>query len=188
MKEIQTLIKKPKKFILTLYEILHDESNSEIITWTETGQSFVIVDLSKFSSVILPQYFKHKNYSSFIRQLNMYDFHKIRDTGDTLIFQNRWFVRESPEKIMNVKRKIPCPATEKEKKVSEKVLGKTKKRYNYLKLKVKNLESKLNEIKTVNKMLIEQVGKFSVQESRIHEMIIRAQKMFWPYSGMNGFF
>ena len=188
MKEIPTSIKKPKKFILTLYEILQDQSNSEIITWTDTGQSFAIVDLSKLSSVILPQYFKHKNYSSFIRQLNMYDFHKLRDTGDTLIFQNRWFVRESPEQIMNVKRKIPTPAADKEKKATEKVFGKTKKRYHYLKLKVKNLESKLNDIKTVNKMLIEQVSRFSVQESSIHEMIIRAQKTMWPFSGMNGFF
>ena len=187
MKVIPCSIKKPKKFILTLYEILNNENNSDIITWTETGQSFAIVDLNKLSLVILPQYFKHKNYSSFIRQLNMYDFHKIRDTGDILIFKNRWFVRESPEKLMKVKRKLPNPA-EKEKEAYEKVLGKTKKRHKNLKLKVNDLETKLNEVMTVNKMLIEQVNIFSSRESKIQEMIIRTQKMFWPYSGMNGFF
>ena len=187
MKEIPNSIKKPKKFILTLYEILNDEKYSDIITWTETGQSFAIVDLNKLSLAILPQYFKHKNYSSFIRQLNMYDFHKIRDTGDILIFKNRWFVRESPEKLIKVKRKMPNQV-EKEKEVYEKVLGKTKKRHKSLKLKVNDSESKLNEIMTVNKMLIEQVNCFSSRESRIQEMIIRTQKMLWPYSGMTGFF
>ena len=117
----------------------------------------------------------------------MYDFHKIRDTGDILIFKNRWFVRESPEKLIKVKRKMPNQV-EKEKEVYEKVLGKTKKRHKSLKLKVNDSESKLNEIMTVNKMLIEQVNCFSSRESRIQEMIIRTQKMLWPYSGMTGFF
>lgn len=49
-----------------------------VISWTSTGDSFNIKNISKFTDEILPQYFKHRNFSSFIRQLNMYGFRKTR--------------------------------------------------------------------------------------------------------------
>jgi HSF-type DNA-binding len=46
------------------------------VKWSDSGDSLIITDINTFSDQILPEYFNHNNYSSFIRQLNMYGFRK----------------------------------------------------------------------------------------------------------------
>ena len=99
---------KQDKFLLKLYEILSKEEYSKIIHWSQNGSYIVITNIHLLAKKILPIYFNHQNYSSFVRQLNMYNFHKIRTDPDK---QEQYFINESLNKnktlneIQNFKRK-----------------------------------------------------------------------------------
>ena len=92
-------------FLLKLYQILENESYKDIIHWTEDGKYFVISNLHDFTEQILPKYYKHNNYSSFIRQLNMYDFHKKKSGQNEHVFHHQNFIRNRKDLLKLIKRK-----------------------------------------------------------------------------------
>ena len=103
-----TIELKQDKFLLKLYEILSKDEYSKIIHWSQNGVYIIISNIDALSKKILPIYFNHQNYSSFVRQLNMYNFHKIRTEQND---QEQYFINESLNKfktfdeIKNFKRK-----------------------------------------------------------------------------------
>lgn len=96
----------PTTFLKNTYEILNNESLNSIIRWTEDGSSFIISDIYNFTNSVLPTFFKHKNLSSFIRQLNMYGFRKEKeDDSQTLEFTHSLFHRDKKELLKDIHRK-----------------------------------------------------------------------------------
>ncbi|KAG9241921.1 hypothetical protein BJ878DRAFT_536211 [Calycina marina] len=63
-------------FVQKLSSFLDDGKNTELIRWSDRGDSFVVLDEDEFAKTLIPELFKHNNYASFVRQLNMYGFHK----------------------------------------------------------------------------------------------------------------
>lgn len=51
--------------------VIKREDLGNVVSWAESGSGFVIKDLETFSAQILPQYFKHKKYTSFVRQVRL---------------------------------------------------------------------------------------------------------------------
>lgn len=40
-----------------------------LIAWSDTGTTFSVFNPQEFSRTVLPQYFKHSNFQSFVRQV-----------------------------------------------------------------------------------------------------------------------
>ena len=91
---------KQDKFLLKLYEILSKEEYSKIIHWSQNGSYIIITNIHLLAKKILPIYFNHQNYSSFVRQLNMYNFHKIRTDPDK---PEQYFINETLNKNKTMK-------------------------------------------------------------------------------------
>lgn len=62
----------PPPFLSKTYDLVEDEGTNEIVSWSRGNNSFIVWDPHRFSINLLPKYFKHNNFSSFVRQLNTY--------------------------------------------------------------------------------------------------------------------
>ncbi|KDP20962.1 hypothetical protein JCGZ_21433 [Jatropha curcas] len=108
--------KTPAPFLSKTYDLLEENGElgssapdfgsndgKKIVSWNDEGTGFIVWSPAEFSEFTLPRYFKHNNFSSFIRQLNTYGFKKT--SSKLWEFKHEKFQRGSRHMLVEITRK-----------------------------------------------------------------------------------
>ncbi|KAK1390725.1 heat stress transcription factor A-7a-like [Heracleum sosnowskyi] len=140
---------KVPPFLNKVYKLVTDPETNDIISWTSDGTSFTVWDHHMFTKNILPAYFRHDNFSSFVYQLNNYGFKKT--SWDNWEYENKWFQQGKDYMLVNIRRKNQISSAAKRNRavslysdnlVSEAPLESENSEINQVKLEVQKLVKK----------------------------------------------
>ena len=97
-----------KVFLKKLNSMLNDPDNEKYIKWDEKTNAILIKNKETFSEKVLPKCFNHKNFSSFVRQLNSYGFSKKKGIKNCLMYENENFYKNMTDKdLESIEAKKP---------------------------------------------------------------------------------
>ncbi|XP_038892003.1 heat stress transcription factor B-2b-like [Benincasa hispida] len=102
----------PTPFLTKTYQLVDDETIDHVISWNDDGSTFIVWNTMAFARDLLPKYFKHNNFTSFLRQLNTYGFRKV--VSDRWEFANECFRKGKKQLLCEIQRRklaAPVPST-----------------------------------------------------------------------------
>ncbi|KAM9665592.1 heat shock factor protein 2 isoform 3-T3 [Trichechus inunguis] len=166
-------------FLSKLWTLVEEAHTNEFITWSQNGQSFLVLDEQRFAKEILPKYFKHNNMASFVRQLNMYGFRKVVHIDSGIIkqerdgpveFQHPYFKQGQDDLLENIKRKVSSTKPE-ENKIRQEDLTKIMSSAQKVQIKQETIESRLSELKSENESLWKEVSELRAKHAQQQQVI-----------------
>mmetsp|Transcript_25494 Transcript_25494/g.37807 ORF Transcript_25494/g.37807 Transcript_25494/m.37807 type:complete len:339 (-) Transcript_25494:222-1238(-) len=96
-----------KLFKMLRYIDLQEPELANVISWQPHGRCFLVHDVPSFESIILPRFFGHNRNSSFLRQLNLWNFKRLRNKRkgmDYGAYYNEFFLRSKKFLHRNMSR------------------------------------------------------------------------------------
>ena len=96
----------PKRatFPVKLHAILSRPDLSNIISWCEDGAAFRVQHPKEFAGNVLPCYFDHNNFSSFLRKVRGWGFKRTKSGPDAGSYYHPLFHRDKPYLALRMKR------------------------------------------------------------------------------------
>ncbi|KAH8402052.1 hypothetical protein KR009_009488 [Drosophila setifemur] len=187
-------------FLAKLWRLVDDADTNHLICWTKDGHSFVIQNQAQFARELLPLNYKHNNMASFIRQLNMYGFHKITsiDNGglrfdrDEIEFSHPFFKRNSPYLLDQIKRKISNTKNVEDKSTALKTeaVSKILNDVKVMRGRQDNLDSRFSAMKQENEVLWREIAslrqKHAKQQQIVNKLIQFLISIVQPSRNMSG--
>mmetsp|Transcript_9967 Transcript_9967/g.13046 ORF Transcript_9967/g.13046 Transcript_9967/m.13046 type:complete len:596 (-) Transcript_9967:256-2043(-) len=95
-------------FLTKCYDIFSREEHADICGWGDKGDTILVHQPHRFAVEILPKYFKHANFQSFVRQLNMYNFTKTNPDPLIIEFKQIYFRKGRHDLLPLIKRRSPA--------------------------------------------------------------------------------
>lgn len=91
-------------FVRKLFEMVMSEDPT-ILHFQPDGGSFEVKDPRRLETEVLPRYYRHARFQSFVRQLNFYNFKKISKERNTWVYKHECFHRDHPDLLDKLRRK-----------------------------------------------------------------------------------
>ncbi|TDG51093.1 hypothetical protein AWZ03_002456 [Drosophila navojoa] len=186
-------------FLAKLWRLVEDSDTNNLICWSKDGRSFIIRNQAQFARELLPLNYKHNNMASFIRQLNMYGFHKItsiengglRFDRDEIEFSHPCFKRNYPYLLDHIKRKISNTKTVDEKSVlKQETVSKVLSDVKAMRGRQDNLDSRFSVMKQENEALWREIAslrqKHAKQQQIVNKLIQFLISIVQPSRNMSG--
>jgi len=95
---------KEPPFPVKLHRILSNPDYSDFISWLPHGRSWRVLKPKAFEEKIVPRYFRHTKYASFMRQVNGWGFKRMTQGPDHNSYYHELFLRGLPHLCYKMRR------------------------------------------------------------------------------------